>query len=379
MRRMIAFLTYLTILLTALWLEMSLAARPRAQSQGQPAAQGQKTAEQQFKNIQVLKNIPAEQLIPTMQFISASLNVECTFCHVEHQMDKDDKKEKRTARKMMTMQLAIDKDNFDGQLTVTCFTCHRGAAHPVGIPILLSDAERPAPHVHGENQPNLPKADEILDKYLAAMGGADALKKFNTRVQKGTLDAMGHNVPITIYSEAPDKRVSISQQPSGPSVTGYNGEVGWLTIPNGVHRMSAVESAGAQIDAQFYLPIVLREIYKEFRVRPGDPINSHATYMVSATGGDGHPALALYFDQQAGLLLRLIRYTETALGRLPTQVDYADYRETSGVKTPYQWTLVRPNGSFTIRVTQVQQNVKIDPKIFVAPSETPPPGEGPKK
>ena len=58
----------------------------------------QKTAEQQFKNIQVLKGIPADQLIPTMQFISASLNVECTFCHVEHEFQKDDKKPKQNKR-----------------------------------------------------------------------------------------------------------------------------------------------------------------------------------------------------------------------------------------------------------------------------------------
>jgi hypothetical protein len=95
-------------------------------------AQEQKTAAQQFKNIQVLKDIPAEQLIPTMQFISASLGVECDFCHVEHQMDKDDKKEKGYAREMMKMEFEIDKGHFNGEMEVTCYTCHRGSAHPVG-------------------------------------------------------------------------------------------------------------------------------------------------------------------------------------------------------------------------------------------------------
>src|ERR1700757_3769636 len=96
------------------------------------SADAPKMASQQFKNLQVLKDIPAEQLIPTMQFISASLGVECEFCHVEHQMDKDDKKEKGTAREMMKMQLEIDKSHFKGELEVTCYTCHRGSPHPVG-------------------------------------------------------------------------------------------------------------------------------------------------------------------------------------------------------------------------------------------------------
>ena len=50
-------------------------------------------------------------------------------------------------------------------------------------------------------------------------------------------------------------------------------------------------------------------------------------------------------------------------------MDYADYKETNGVKIPYQWTLARPNGSFTIRIANVQQNVPIDEKLFVAPAE----------
>lgn len=350
------------------------AAAPQ-QHQGTPdkPSEGPKTAEQGFKNIKVLKNIPAEQLIPTMQFISASLGVECEFCHVEKQMEKDDKKEKQTARKMIEMELAIDKNHFDGDLEVTCYTCHRGSPHPVGTPILSAEAAKPAPHVHeheheGEIQANLPSADETLSKYLAAVGGADALKKVKTRVQKGTIDAMGHQFPIEVYSEGPDKRVSISYPGGGSSVTAFNGEVGWLTIPNGVHRMTTQEREAARIDAQLYFPIAVREMYKEFKVGPGGEIDGHATYLVSAKA-EGRPDLRLYFDQQSGLLVRQIRYAQTALGKNPTQIDYSDYRPTDGVKIPYQWTLARPNGSFVIRVSEVQQNVPVDEKLFVPPSE----------
>ena len=338
-----------------------------------PASEGSKTAEQEFKNIKVLKNIPAEQLIPTMQFIAASLGVDCEFCHVEHQMEKDDKKEKETARKMIEMELAIDRNHFDGDLEVTCYTCHRGSPHPVGIPILSADAARTAPHVHeheheGESHANLPSADDLLNKYLGAVGGADALKKVKTRVQKGTIDAMGHQFPIEVYSEGPDKRVSISHPNGGSSVTAFNGEVGWLTIPNGVHRMTAQEREAARIDAQLYFPIAVREMYKNFKVAPGEEIDGHATYLVSGTAA-GRPDVRLYFDQQSGLLVRQIRYAQTALGKNPTQIDYADYKPTDGVKIPFQWTLTRPNGSFVIRISEVQQNVPVDEKLFVPPAE----------
>ena len=342
----------------------------RAQQPPATAHSGQfQTAEQHFKNIQVLKNIPADQLIPSMQFIAASLGVECEFCHVEHANDKDDKKTKLTARKMITMMMAINQANFNGDVEVTCYTCHRGVAHPVSTPILSADATRPPAHVHDEGSeahPALPSAEQILDKYLAAVGGADAFNKINTRVQKGTIDAFGKTNPIEIYSEAPEKRVSLNHPPTGTSVTAFNGEVGWLSMPGGFHAMTAAEGEAARIDAELRFPARLRELYKEFKVLPGEPVGGRATYLVVAKA-PGKPTLNLYFDQENGLLLRLIRFAETPLGRNPTQIDYSDYRQTDGVKIPYRWILVRPNGAFTIQVETVQQNVPVDEKLFVMP------------
>ena len=343
-----------------------------AQNPDKSVADTPKTAEQQFKNIQALKGIPAEQLIPTMQFISASLGVECDFCHVNRQMDKDDKKEKQTARKMIAMQLAINRANFDSKVQVTCNTCHRGSAHPVGTPILSADTA--GPHSHAESteaHENLPSPEQILDKYLAAVGGADALKKIKTRQEKGTMEVNGQQFPIEVFCEAPDKRVSIAQMQNSRSVTAFNGEVGWLTIPNGVHRMTASEREAARIDAEMYFPVRVREMYKEFQVLPGESGEGHSTIDVAASGA-GVPALRLSFDPGSGLLMRQVRYAETPLGRLPTQIDYADYRETDGVKIPYRWTLTRPSGRFTIRVEQVQQNVAIDEGLFVAPNGSEP-------
>ena len=90
-----------------------------------------KTTEQVYKNIQVLKGFPSDQLVPAMQFVAASLGVQCDFCHLENAFEKDDKETKQTARKMMRMMFAINKDNFDGQQKVTCYACHRGSHKPL--------------------------------------------------------------------------------------------------------------------------------------------------------------------------------------------------------------------------------------------------------
>jgi hypothetical protein len=157
----------------------------------------EKKAEEQFKNIQTLKGIPADQLIPTMQFITASLGVECEFCHVQGAFDKDDKKPKQIARKMMDMMFAINKDNFNGHREVTCYSCHRGSTDPVAIPVVMSDEPKEA--MGGPNKPedeakekekeaSWPKPEQLLDKYVQASGGAAAIDKVTSRVMKGKIE-----------------------------------------------------------------------------------------------------------------------------------------------------------------------------------------------
>ena len=345
-----------------------------------PAAPaGPKLAEEEFKNIQALKGIPAEQLIPTMQFIAASLGVECEYCHVAHANEKDDKKTKLTARKMINMMMAINKDNFEGHREVTCYSCHRGSTEPVGTPIITDEEAGPAReegNKPGMAKASLPAADQLLDKYLAAVGGAEALQKITSRVQKGTLTAFGgQHFPMDVYSKGPDKRYSVMHLQGGDSVTAFNGKQGWLSVPGRVHMMSAAENDAVRIDADLYFAAHVKTLYQKFRVDDGEKIDGHETYLVVGRN-EGRPPLRLYLDKESGLLLRLVRYADTALGLNPTQIDYADYRDENGVKIPFRWTLSRPGNRFTIQVEQVQQNVPVDDAKFVAP---PPPLAMPPK
>src|SRR5580658_558579 len=151
---------------------------------------GPKKAEEQFKNIQVLKGIPAEQLIPTMQFVAASLGVQCDFCHVQGAFEKDDKKNKQTARKMMGMMIAINADDFDGHRAVTCNSCHNGNAKPQAIPAVMTEEPKEAkagaimsgamqggPMPAETKEPAGPTAEQLLDKYIQAAGGVAAIDK----------------------------------------------------------------------------------------------------------------------------------------------------------------------------------------------------------
>jgi len=214
-------------------------------------------------------------------------------------------------------------------------------------------------------------ADPILEKYVSALGGASAIQKVKTRVERGSADIGGKQFPIDIYAEGPDKRVSVMHLPNGDSVTAFNGAVGWLSVPGRPTRwMGGPDVEGARFDAEFYLPVRMKEIFPELKVGGTEKIDGKDTTLVLGTR-QGKPPVKFYFDPTSGLLVRVLRYTDTALGLNPTQIDYSDYRDVEGVKTPYRWTIARPSGRFTIQVEQVQQNAAIDAAKFAAPAVEP--------
>jgi len=342
-------------------------------------ASAPKKAEEQFKNIQVLKGIPADQLFPTMQFITASLGVECDFCHVQNAFEKDDKKPKQTARKMMEMMFTINKDNFDGHREVTCYSCHRGSANPAAIPAVMTEEPKSLGEPHrpeapaNEQKASGPSAEQLLDKFVQASGGAAAIDKINSRVITGTIDVGGKSLPIDIYAKDPERRISFTHMPEGDSVTAFNGHEGWLGTPGRpVREMHGSDLDGAAMDADLHLATHLKGVFSQLQTRGIEKIADRDAYVVVGQR-EGKPSVRLYFDNQSGLLVRLIRFGDTALGLLPTQIDYADYRDTDGVRIPYRWTLARPSGRFTIQVKDLKQNVPVDDARFVKPSAPPMP------
>ena len=334
-----------------------------------PASAGPKTSEQVFKNIQVLKGVPADQWMPTMGFISASLGVGCDHCHVAGAFEKDDKKPKVVARQMMQMMFAINKDNFEGKREVTCYSCHRGSHEPVAVPVITAEETKP------EKPPAVPElsADQVLDKYVQAVGGADALQKISSRVEKGKATTFGgREFPLEVFAKGPDKRASFLHTPPGDNVTIYDGHGGWMTMPGRPSReLTGGDLDFAKLDADLQFPLTVKQSFSELKVRGMETIDGHDTYVVTGQRTDLPPVI-FYFDQQTALLVRELRYTETPLGRFPTQIDYNDYRQSGGTKIPFQWTLARPGSTFVTHIDEVQNNMPIDDGKFAKPPEPPP-------
>jgi photosynthetic reaction center cytochrome c subunit len=355
-------------------------------TQAAPAA-AVKKAPEQFKNIQVLKDLDADKLVPAMNFITASLGVECGFCHVSENgpdgrphlaPEKDDKREKATARHMMQMTMDLNKNNFNGNRQITCNTCHRGSSSPVGVPAVLeTEGERPQPPQNAAPPAAPPTADKILANYLDAIGGADAVAKITTRVEKGNVLVGSSSTPYDVYMKAPNKRVSFSHGTNGDSITAFDGTAGWMGGGRGGPRdMPATDSMSAMVDAAVAFPATLKTVFPQLRNGRPEKIGDKDMYVLTGRG-PGAPQTRLYFDVQTGLLTRVARLNDAGLGFMPVQVDYSDYRAVDGVKIPFHWTLARPGGRFSIQIDSAQQNVPIDDSKFMKPTAPAPAGNPP--
>ena len=184
----------------------------------------------------------------------------------------------------------------------------------------------------------------------------------------------GPPIPIDIYTKAPNQRVSVMHMQKGDSTTAYNGQAGWIYFPGRpLREMSPADQQAAELDAEAFYPVQLEHQFTELKLdNHSEKVGDHETNIVLGLA-KGQPPVKLYFEKDSGLLVRMVHYADTPLGLNPTQVDFADYREVGGVKTPYRWTIARPSGSFTIKIDEVKENVPIDDAKFAEPAPQPAP------
>ncbi len=339
-------------------------------------------AEEAFKNIQVLRGIPVRQFMETMGFFSASVGESCEFCHggSDSGWDKyaEDNDIKQTARKMVLMMNAINKANFNGKREVTCYSCHRGGDRPVVTPDLtaLYGTPPPAPPPDVvEAAPDAPAVDQILDKYIQALGGADALSKITSYAGTGTSTTFGtdRTNKAEIFAKAPDKYVTIVHQREGDMIRTYDGHDAWVVLPltvTGEYQLTSTAAEGGKLDGQLAFPGNIKTFFNTWKVSFPANIDGKDVNVVQGTGPGGFLA-TFYFDKQTGLLTRMIRYANSAVGRVPTQIDYSDYRPVAGVMMPFKWTFGWVSGREEYEVTDYQPNAAVDAKKFAQPVQRP--------
>jgi hypothetical protein len=358
---------------------MLLAATMLVAAQSPPAEKAP-LAEQVFKNVRVLRGIPVDEFMGTMGVFSAALGWSCEDCHGTSDVKWEDyaldaTPKKATARRMVTMMSSINQTSFGGRQVVTCYTCHRGSNRPKVTPslaLLYGAAALDEPDDLIQPARDAPSANQILDKYITALGGAQRVAGLTSIVAKGASAGYGPEGtrPIEIFAKAPGLRTTIIHTLDGDSTTAYDGSAGWIAAPHRpvpVLALTAGELDGVKLDAELSFPSRIKETLGSWRVGVPAEIGDRAVQVVQGSRPGG--ALAtFYFDSESGLLVRLVRYANSRVGRLPTQIDYADYRDVSGIKIPFRLTVTWLDGLEKIELSDVQVNVPIDAAKFAKPA-----------
>jgi hypothetical protein len=365
----------------------------------QPAAvPGRLMAEQVYKNIKVLRGLSEDEFMNTMAFISGGLGTNCTHCHSTAIASANasrwegfavDTPLKQTAREMISMVNRVNATYFGGANIVTCYTCHRGLEDPPKVvPELALQYTTPSeeePEQFVKQDPNSPLPDQILDKYIQAIGGAERVANMKSFVAKGSYsgyDTDFEAVPMEIFAKFPDQHTWVIRTPFGERSRVYNGRSGWNATPDtsqvkNVLPITAGRLENEKVLGQLSFPTQIRTSLTrlltgaEMTIGGGEPgvkdVPDRQVYVVQGLNTRRLP-VKLYFDKQTGLLVRLVTYMDTRLGIIASQIDYSDFRDVSGIKMPFHWVQTATDGQNIYDLTGIQINAMIEDTKFAEPA-----------
>jgi len=211
---------------------------------------------------------------------------------------------------------------------------------------------------------------EILAKYVQAIGGKEANEKIKSRMIKGTLELIPAGIKGTFenYSAAPNKSIlKISLEGIGEIIEGFDGTTAWSINPlQGNRDKQGEELAQAKLTYDFYRETNLGKLYPKMELKGTEKIGANEAYVVVGTP-DNLPSETFYFDVKSGMLLR---YDSTAIspeGKTLTKTFFEDMREVDGVKIPFKVRSVLPQLEFSITATEVKHNIAVEDSKFAKP------------
>jgi len=399
---------------------------------GQVPCKPGETIGQHYRSIKVLTDLPCTELQLAMQSIAASLGVGCDHCHVTGPgggFDRDDKETKDRAREMMRMVAEINTRAFEGRSVVACATCHHGESKPMRTPPIAVEmapwqaaqaarlreqqgrgrggfggpgqpgpegargaippggggpagagAPAAAPAAgRGAAPAEEPKptetVDQVLNKYVQAIGGRDALQKIQSRVMTGTVTLRDlQQVPVSVEEKLPDSyRLDIQAQPQ-PQTWAASGSTVWGSGRGGGGRgMQGFQAQQARRRADLGAPLNMMQRYPNLTVNRYGTVEGRNTIVLVGRPTEDTTE-QLHFDRETGLLLRRSISTRTTFSPLAEQIDYSDYRDVSGVKMPFTVRFATWNEVQVEKFTDIKVNVPIDDARFAMPPQQQGPG-----
>jgi zinc protease len=216
-----------------------------------------------------------------------------------------------------------------------------------------------------------PSVDDILARYVAALGGRAAISKHSTKISKGTLEVVGVTTDGTAesYAKSPNKYFSIINIPGyGEIRRCFDGQTGWISGPEaGIQPLAGQDLSSTRRDADFYQALNLKKLYPVMVLKGKEDVAQWPAYVIEANSGDGI-IRHMYFDVSSGLLIRNVDEMDTPQGHDTVESFLEDYREVEGVKLPFTVRQIHNKLILIVRITEVKMNQPIDDAKFAKPA-----------
>ncbi|WP_229251088.1 outer membrane lipoprotein-sorting protein [Emticicia sp. BO119] len=211
--------------------------------------------------------------------------------------------------------------------------------------------------------------DEIVDKHIAALGGADKLKSVNTMVAERSLSVQGMDIP-NVSTLIVNKAVRSESTVMGNSmVQAFDGTSAWMIRPTMMGGTGEPEDMPAdqlkQLKGQLdpFGPLFnYKEKGNKVELVGTEKVDKKDNYHLKVTtaGGD-------VLDQYIDAATYLITKTKTSANGQDVEISFSDYKDVDGIKIAYTMDIANQMGNLAFITNKIKFNSSVDEKVFKKP------------
>lgn len=207
----------------------------------------------------------------------------------------------------------------------------------------------------------LPTAEQVLSKYVEALGGRENILKLTSRVMAGKFEVDGaEGGTVEVFYKTPNLFHSIVNiNTYGVLDSGHDARGGWEKPPDGPLRpQTGSDLARSRRELDLHKAVKVAQLYRSVTAKGRGQSGGRPAWLLLAVPAVGH-AETMYFDQETGLLLQVDLKLDTDGEAVAVARFYEDYRDVGGVKVAHTIRFINPGMSYTLRFNTVQHNVVI--------------------
>ncbi len=238
------------------------------------------------------------------------------------------------------------------------------ASHPPGAPLVPAFSDQPRE-----------TAEAVLQHAIRAKGGADRLRGIHTVVMRGTVTVRSPkpiSAQTTSYIEYPGRFRQDSKFANGDVTQVYADGEAWMRDPSGVHDVTPQERDSLRSStSRDIVSLLLSAADGRFTIRlVAPPAGQPGAVDTLQLSGENLPPVELLIDRATGMVTgeRYVVEQPGAIGKVPTEESYSDYRRVDGVEVAFKTTVRRGEAVILERtITDFQLNPPLDATLFKRP------------